>query len=237
MPLVQVNGIEVYYERLNEGPPVVVVPGLGADSRQFMPFAEELASGGFSVVVLDPRGAGHSSKPQEPYTVEQMAEDVSGLVSALGIAPVALVGYSLGGRIAICVAARHPEQVNRLVLAATSAYDRRPRLLGARWLVFNVLARLPKPRGFDSQPSFAFENQRKAAAEFDGRPLLATIGMPTLVIHASRDRIVPKAVSCDLAAIPGARVAELPGGHFSLLMARHRELAAEIAGFLSETSS
>ncbi|MDA8386307.1 MAG: hypothetical protein M0Z88_08620 [Actinomycetota bacterium] len=57
------------------------------------------------------------------------------------------------------------------------------------------------------------------------------------MIHASGDRIVPKALSCAPAAIPAARVAELPGGHFSLLMARHRELAAEIARFLSETSS
>ncbi len=237
MPLVQVNGIDLYYERLGDGPPVVVVPGLGADSRQFMPFATDLASGGFSALVLDPRGAGRSSKPHQPYSVEQMADDVSGLVSALGIAPVVLVGYSLGGRIAMCLAARHPEQVNRLVLAATSAHDRKPCILGARWLVFNLLARLPKPRPLDSQPSYAFENQRRAAAAFDGRPLLATIRMPTLVVRATRDRIVPRVVSGGLAEIPGARVAELPGGHLSLVLARHRELAAAITGFLSETAS
>ena len=234
MPFAQVNGIDLYYERLGAGLPIVVIPGLGTDSKVFMPLGEDLAAAG-SVVLLDPRGAGRSSKPREPYTIEEMAEDVSGLITELGIAPAAVVGYSLGGRIALCLAATHPGQVSRLVLAATSAHESESRRSGLRWLLMELGAHWPRGHS-DSQPSYAFVNQRDAARALDGRPLLGEIKVPTLVIRASRDRIVPRGLSGELLGIPGARAAELPGGHFSLLMARHRELAAEISRFLAQST-
>ena len=233
MPFAQVNGIDLYYERLGAGRPIVLIPGLGTDSKAFMSLATDLSTAG-AVVVLDPRGAGRSSKPREAYTIEQMAEDVSGLISELGIGPASVVGYSLGGRIALCLAAGHPEQVSRLVLAATSARAGRARPLSLGWLLMELGAHMPKGRAPDAQPSYAFVNQRDAARAFDGRRLFGSISAPTLVIRATRDRIVPRRLSGELLGIPGARATELPGGHFSLLMARHRELAAEITRFLNE---
>ncbi|MDA8116876.1 MAG: alpha/beta hydrolase [Actinomycetota bacterium] len=233
MPVAQVNGIELYYERLGAGKPIVLIPGLGADSKVFMPLATELSAGG-AVVVLDPRGAGRSSKPREAYTIEEMAEDVSGLIHELGLGPASVVGYSLGGRIALCLAARHPDQVGRLVLAATSARDEPSRPFGLRRLLIGMSAHLPKGRSSASQPGYAFANQRNAAKAFDGRPLLGSIETPTLVIRATRDRIVPRRLSGELLGISGARATELAGGHFSMLMARHRELAAEIVRFLNQ---
>ena len=233
VPFAQVNGIDLYYERLGAGRPIVLIPGLGADSKVFMPLGRNLASAG-SVMLLDPRGAGRSSKPREPYTIEQMAEDLSELIAELGIGPAAVVGYSLGGRIAICLAASHPEQVDRMILAATSAREGKSRPLGLRWILMEVAAHLPIGQRAGSQPGYAFVNQRDAARAFDGRSLLEAIKAPTLVIRAARDLIIPRRLSEELLGIPGARASEFRAGHFSLLMARHRELAAEISKFLTE---
>ena len=107
MGRVNVNGIELYYESQGTGPAVLLVPGLGADTRLFGGVIGPLA-GTCQVIAFDPRGAGRSEKPPGPYTVEQMANDAHGLLDVLGIEHAVVVGYSMGGRIALSLALDHP---------------------------------------------------------------------------------------------------------------------------------
>jgi pimeloyl-ACP methyl ester carboxylesterase len=95
MPYAHVGDIKLYYEVHGDGPPVVLIPGLGADTRLFFNVVPLLATF-HQVVVIDPRGGGQSDKPTGDYSIEQMADDVAGLFGTLGIASADVVGYSMG---------------------------------------------------------------------------------------------------------------------------------------------
>ncbi|MDE3087556.1 MAG: alpha/beta fold hydrolase [Acidobacteriota bacterium] len=231
MPTAQVNGIDLYYEVHGEGTPLLLVPGLGADVRLFAGVVGELRRR-YRVVAFDPRGSGRSEKPDGPYSIETMADDAAALLAELGVTKAAVVGYSMGGRVALALALRHPEAVDRLVLAATSA--RTPaRSSPWRWFVVEVVGRFPLFRAIDGQPRAAFEHQRQASRRFDCADRLGSLSVPALVLHGTRDRIVPVALARELeAGIPGARLVTVPGGHGALLTFRRRRFVSEITDFV-----
>ena len=233
MPYAQVGDIKLYYEVHGDGPPVVLVPGLGSDTRLFFNVVPLLATL-HQVIVLDPRGGGQSDKPTGGYSIEQMAEDVAGLFGTLGIASADVVGYSMGGKIALQLAASLPELVDLLVLCATAARPAVTRRFSRRLLMMDLVSRIPMLRKADGQPSYAFEAQRQASKSFDGRGLLPEVKATTLIIRARRDRIVPASDAAELQKIPGSSLVDLPGGHLTLVMVHGKVLAEAISSFLSE---
>ena len=74
------------------------------------------------VVVFDPRGAGRSDKPDIPYSIDGMAKDAAALLGHLDIERTTVLGCSMGGRTALMLALDHRALVDRLVLAASSAF-------------------------------------------------------------------------------------------------------------------
>jgi pimeloyl-ACP methyl ester carboxylesterase len=117
-PYARARDIKLYYEVYGDGPPILLIPGLGTDTRLFVNVVPLLATSR-QVVALDPRGGGQSDKPAGPYSMEQMADDVTGLLNALEVARADVVGYSMGGKIALRLATCHPDLVDHLVLCAT----------------------------------------------------------------------------------------------------------------------
>src|SRR5579862_6400698 len=127
---VTVNGVRLAYEVSGEGDPVVLIAGTGISGNEWEVLgAGALRAAGFQVIVFDNRGVGASDGPPGPYSVAEMAADTLGLVEALGLGPVAIVGNSLGGYIGQTLAAAHPELVSALVLwvaaGRTPAFFRR----------------------------------------------------------------------------------------------------------------
>ena len=216
-----------------DGPPIILIPGLGADTRLFSDVVPPLATS-YQVVVVDPRGGGQSDKPRGQYSIEQMADDVAGMFGILGVASADVVGYSMGGKIALQLAADHPELVDHLVLAATAPGPVVTRWFSRRWLMMDVVSRIPIVRKADGQPSYAFEAQRKASKSFDGRGLLSQVKASTLIVRARRDRIVPASDAAELQRIPGSSLVDLPGGHLTLVMVHGKVLAEAISSFLSK---
>jgi 3-oxoadipate enol-lactonase len=233
MPYAQVGDIKLYYEVHGHGPPVVLIPGLGADTRLFFNVVPLLATL-HQVVVVDPRGGGRSDKPAGDYSIEQMAEDVAGLFGTLGIASADVVGYSMGGKIALQLATGHPELIDHLILGATAARPAVTRRFSRRWFMMDLVSRIPVLRKADGQPSYAFEAQRQASKSFDGRRLLPQVKARTLIIRARRDRIVPASDAAELQKIPSSSLVDLPGGHLTLVMAHGKAFAEAISSFLSE---
>src|SRR5580698_9546750 len=98
MPIAKINGIKMYYELHGQGYPLVVINGLAADVLEFRPITRLLAVR-HRVLVFDNRGVGRSDKPDQPYSIEQMAKDTLLLMRTLGIHKAAIMGISMGSRI------------------------------------------------------------------------------------------------------------------------------------------
>lgn len=118
MPVAHVNDIDIYYELAGDGPRLLVLPGSGADLR--VANAGKPLQDRFTVLTLDQRGLGQTSAPQGPYSMAQYADDVAGLLDHLGWEHCHVLGISFGGMVAQEVALRHPQRIDRLVLACSS---------------------------------------------------------------------------------------------------------------------
>lgn len=115
---VRLHGIRLHYTEWGDeaAPAVVLLHGITGHARTWDDEARALA-GRYRVVALDQRGHGDSeAAPDGDYTVATMADELAAFVDALGLAPIALVGLSLGGRVAIAYAARDPRHVDRLMV-------------------------------------------------------------------------------------------------------------------------
>lgn len=114
------NGIDIHYRIAGSGPWVTLSHSLACDLSMWDEQVAQL-SARYTVLRFDSRGHGGSGAPSGPYTLEQMADDVVGLLDALGIERTHFVGLSMGGMIAQHVALKAPERLASLVLAGTSS--------------------------------------------------------------------------------------------------------------------
>lgn len=124
------DGIEVGFEELGSGDPVVLLGGTAVDHTIFLP-GEQLPTiaGSFRALGVDYRGTGASTRPDTGYDGDDLAADVIHVLDHLGIDRAALVGLSMGSTVAVRVAGKHPERVSGLALlnpwAHTDEYLRR----------------------------------------------------------------------------------------------------------------
>lgn len=237
-----VNGdCRIAYEVLGQGPPVVLVHGVGYARWGWEPVVAPLADD-FLVVTLDNRGVGASDAPLGPYSARQLAGDVIAVLDDVGLERAHVVGTSLGGMVAQEMALGWRERVRGLVLACTTpgglgAFpmpDPTVRLLAEAWslppdvalrrFVENALAPDVAPelverifrRRLEHPPSPAgWQAQAAAGASFDAFDRVGEIEAPTLVLHGTGDAVVDHRNAELLAErIPGARLELLPGaGH------------------------
>jgi len=119
MPIARVNGINMAYDVSGHGEPLVLIMGPGG-TRQSWFFQKRAFSKHFKVITFDNRGIGKSDKPDEPYTINTLADDTVGLMNHLGIDKAHILGVSGGGRVAQEVAINYPQRVIKLVLASTT---------------------------------------------------------------------------------------------------------------------
>ena len=114
----EVNGIKLYYEIHGTGRPLILLHGgLGA-IEMFGPNLPALAQGR-QVIAVDLQGHGRTADVDRPLSVALMADDIAALIKHLGLATADVMGYSLGGGVALQTAIRHPEVVRKLVVVST----------------------------------------------------------------------------------------------------------------------
>ena len=116
--VVKVNGIELGYQTFGQGRPLILLHGGFGSMEMFGPNLELLA-GGRQVIGVDLQSHGRSPAADRPMRFEAMADDVAALIRALGIERTAIMGFSLGGAVALRTAIQHPQLVERLVLVST----------------------------------------------------------------------------------------------------------------------
>jgi len=118
--LLQVGDIRLHYEEAGEGPPLLLLHGLNGSTFSFH-LLSPLMKSRFRVIALDLLGFGYSDRPNGvDYSLEAQARLVAGFLDALSIEKTHLLGYSLGGAVAMHFAAAYPERVDRLILAASA---------------------------------------------------------------------------------------------------------------------
>jgi 3-oxoadipate enol-lactonase len=119
MPKTAANGIQIAYQVTGQGPPLLLIAGVGYGAWFWHKVVRALAEH-LQVITFDNRGAGDSDKPDGPYTVPMMAQDTAGLMDALDIRQAVVMGHSLGGFIAQELAVSRPDLVGKLILGATT---------------------------------------------------------------------------------------------------------------------
>jgi pimeloyl-ACP methyl ester carboxylesterase len=265
MPTVRVRGIDLYYEEHGSGPHLVFAHGLFgsvAFAPRFGEPIEEIAAKGVHVVAYDARGHGRSgyTTRRGDYHPQSLAEDLHGLMLALGLERASIYGGSMGAATALMLALEHPDAVERLILRAPPALgnDIKPlqgqfaalaalyRMLGSR-LTARLVTSMPQMRkaqreqpGNDLRSFFASQRRAAVVAAIEGVVLdapqlplhrLGEISHPTLILTHPDDPLHPLA-SGELLheRLPHAKLAVAPTPTYWL---EHRDaLAHVVASFV-----
>jgi aminoacrylate hydrolase len=264
VPIASVAGGEIYYEQAGQGEPLVFASGLNGVGRYWKPQVA-LFSQHFRVITYDQRGTGQSDRIQREFSLDQMAEEVVGLMDALKISKAHLVGMSTGGAIGQTIAIVHPERVMKLALCSTWTHCDPwfRRLFHARRDMY-----LQAGPDLHSQfhPLFLYspdyvnahdaeiEEERKnaptksspvevsvgrinALLNFDRRASLSQIRAETLVLGCENDFITPGYFSEALArTIPGAKLIMYKSGGHSFTTTRAEQFNRDLMGFLRGTA-
>ncbi len=114
----RVNGIELGYQVVGKGEPLILLHGGFGSVEMFGPNVELLAAGR-QVIGVDLQSHGRSPATDRPMRFETMADDIAALVGSLGLTRAAIMGFSLGGAVGLRTAIQHPDLLERLVLVST----------------------------------------------------------------------------------------------------------------------
>ena len=116
---VQVGDINIAYKRFGQGKPILLISGIGQTKEAWEPsLLSNLAATNHTVVVFDNRGIGETTVGTKPFSIVQFANDTAGLLDALHIEKVDVLGASLGSFVAQELALNYPQKVDRLILHA-----------------------------------------------------------------------------------------------------------------------
>ncbi len=120
MTRIAVNGVQLNVEQRGEGPALLLLHGFTGSGATWTPHLE--AWRGFTTVAVDLLGHGESDRPRDParYRMERCVDDLTALLDQLGIRRAAVLGYSMGGRVALRLALHAPERLWALVLESAS---------------------------------------------------------------------------------------------------------------------
>jgi pimeloyl-ACP methyl ester carboxylesterase len=116
---VRANGISIGYRTIGSGPPLVMIMGFSGTLYVWDPGLLARLAQRHKVIVFDNRGVLTSSRGRGRLTIALMADDTAALIRALHLGKADVLGWSMGGNIALMLALRHPDRIRRLILAAT----------------------------------------------------------------------------------------------------------------------
>jgi pimeloyl-ACP methyl ester carboxylesterase len=257
---IRVDDIEIAYKVFGSGEPLVMVTGYIATMEYWDPLFVKTLASRFRVIVFDNRGMGATTGGTEDWTIDRFADDTAGMIQLLGIKAANVLGWSLGGDVALSLAVRHPEIVKKLVVYAGDCGGpekvKPPGYLSVlhdyddvdshfKWF----FAELFPPEWMRRHPRYwkSFQlpcempnplniiKQNSSYNEWRGvYRELPELRIPVLAVTGTKDVSTPPDNSRIISErIPGCRLVEVPGGGHGLQYQFPRKLARIIIGFLS----
>lgn len=218
-----VNGLKMYYEIHGSGMPLVLLHGGGSTIiSTFGRILPELAKT-HQVIAVELQAHGHTLDIDRPLSFEQDADDVAALLEQLHIEKADIMGFSNGGTTSLQIAIRHPQRVNKLVLASTvyrrdglqpgffegfqhASLENMPLLLQEAYREAN-----PDPKGL--QAMFDRDVARMMAFKDISDGDIEAIHAPALVINGDAEVVLAEHALALSQTLPHARLAILPCGH------------------------
>ena len=239
---------EVFYRHHRHAdtsaPTLLLLHGWTASADlQFFTAYEELAAE-FSFVAIDHRGHGRGMRSAEKFQLEDAADDAAALVEQLGVGPVILVGYSMGGPLSLLLTKRHPDVVEGMVVEATAlewnaTLNERLRWKTVRmlspvlrswaypsWLRFGLARMAHRQRTLEPYVEWlAGELSRNSAMQlvhagqalgrYDAVTWAEQLDVPSAMMITTKDHLVKPRKQRALAKALGAYVIEVPGDHLA----------------------
>jgi pimeloyl-ACP methyl ester carboxylesterase len=251
----------VGYREVGAGSPLLLVTGLSASMDDWQPIFVATLAAHHTVVVFDNAGVGQTAALPSPLTITEMAGQASALITTLGLGRTAVLGWSMGGMIAQALAVLHPDQVSKLILAATqpgtgtalpvpaaaaaAVVSPNPATVlsvlfppGAAAAAQAYVAGILRYPGFYQAPAAVVADQAAAirqwiAGEDPAGRRLGDITVPTLVADGTVDALDPVANDRQLASrIPGATLLLYPGAGHAFLFQDLTSFLPAVARFL-----
>jgi len=239
MEKININGIQLAYERHGKGMPLVLLHGYPLDHHlwdEVVPLLDTT----FDLIIPDLRGFGESTTLDIPYTMDDFASDIAGLLDQLGIQKAALAGHSMGGYVALAFARLYPDCLHGLGLVSTQVLADPPDRKEGRYktaadvaekgvgsvveamtskftsdLKWQAFAR----KSMEAQQPAAYIGALKAMAErMDSTSLLSTLKYPVVVIHGDADALIPIERAREVkVALPKSHLVEIKNaGHMPM---------------------
>jgi pimeloyl-ACP methyl ester carboxylesterase len=260
--IARVNGIQLAYQVFGRGDPLVLLHGGFGSVEMFGPNVGALAAGR-QVIGVDLQSHGRSPAPDRPMRFETMADDTAALIGQLGLGRADVMGFSLGGGVALRTGIQHPEVVRRLVLVSTPM--RRagwyPEMAAAmasmgpdmaepmkQTPMYEAYARIA-PRVAD-WPILVAQLTDLLKRDYDWTNEARGLSMPVMIVVGDADGLPPRHAveffellgggqrdaSWDRSGMTRHRLAILPGvTHYDINVSP--TLASAVAGFLDEASA
>jgi pimeloyl-ACP methyl ester carboxylesterase len=212
--------VKLHVETYGEGRPLVLLHGGGSTAQTTWGALIPHLARAHRVIAPEQRGHGHTPDPDEPWRFEQMADDTAAVLDGLGVEHADVIGFSMGGRLALELTVRHPARVRRLVVCsgffafgglmrelregfAHASPDNMPPMLREAYLAANPAPDLAR---FVAKSVALMTGGRDVSAQE-----LEAIASPVLVMQGDQDVITVEHAAAFARAVPHGQLAVLPG--------------------------
>lgn len=220
----QVNGVELYYEIHGEGDPLILLHGGLGGVAEFAQLIHVFAESR-QVIAVELQGHGHTADVDRPLSFETMADDIAALIEYLDFEKADVLGFSLGGGVALQTAIRHPEVVDRLILVSTPFRRTgiHPEFLGGMEAMSaeaaNMMLETPMYQYYasvapnlENWPTLVGKAGDLLRQDYDWSEAVAAIELPVLIIAGDSDMIPPTHTVEMFSLLGGGIPADMVGG-------------------------
>lgn len=262
MPIASINGISIYYELHGpaEGDVIVLSNGILMGTASWAPQKAAL-SRVYRLLLYDCRGMWQSEHPAGPYSMEQHAEDLKGLLDALGIQKAHIAGTSYGGEVSLAFAIKYPERTQTLIVASSVSHSdavlrgmvnswraatvaRDPELLfqvsapliySATWMKNNQAAIAATPKRYANLDFTSLLELIDCFNNMDLTDQLSQISAPTLLMVGEEDIVKPRKYSDIIASrIPNASMVVVAQAGHALSLEKSEIFNSLVLGFINQ---